>query len=109
MEIRDKAFFIDGREFLIRGGTLHYFRTLPAYWDILMKKYRAAGLNTLETYCCWNLHEPRKGEFCFSGALLQEENEIVVLETDGLKGAAEVIINAQHGLTGKPHEGVTKR
>ena len=27
------------------------------------------GCNTVETYVPWNLHEPRRGEFCFRGGL----------------------------------------
>jgi len=64
---KDNKFYLDGAEFKIRSGTLHYFRALPAYWESLMQKYRAAGLNCVETYCAWNLHEPKKGQYCFSG------------------------------------------
>lgn len=66
---KDKKFYLDGKEFKIRSGSLHYFRTFPEYWEPLMKKYLAAGLNCVETYCCWNLHEPKKGEFDFSGRI----------------------------------------
>ena len=34
-----------------------------------MQKMRAFGLNTLETYVPWNLHEPRPGEYRFDGML----------------------------------------
>lgn len=81
---RDKRFYLDGEEFKIRSGSLHYFRTLPAYWESLMLKYRAAGLNCVETYCCWNLHEPQKGNFCFSGQL-DLEGFILTAERLGLK------------------------
>ena len=48
---------------------MHYFRILPEYWEDRLRKLKAAGFNTVETYVCWNLHEPRKGEFDFSGRL----------------------------------------
>ena len=64
---KDQKFYLDGREFVIQSGSLHYFRALPAYWDSLLRKYRAAGLNCVETYITWNIHEPRKGEYCFEG------------------------------------------
>lgn len=64
---QNRKFYLDGREFVIHSGSLHYFRALPAYWESLMRKYRAAGLNCVETYIAWNLHEPRKGEYCFEG------------------------------------------
>ena len=40
------------------------------------------------------------------GCILREENEIVVFETDGLRGAPTVEITDRHGLPGKTH-GVT--
>ncbi len=66
---KGNKFYLNGEEFLIRSGALHYFRTLPEYWEDLLKKFKAAGLNCVETYTCWNLHEPHKGEYDFSGRL----------------------------------------
>ncbi len=63
----DKKFYLDGKEFRIFSGSLHYFRALPEYWESLLRKFRAAGLNTVETYVAWNLHEPKEGEFNFEG------------------------------------------
>ena len=63
----DKKFYLDGEEFRIFSGSLHYFRALPEYWEPLLKKFRAAGLNCVETYVAWNLHEPKPDEYCFEG------------------------------------------
>ena len=41
---------------------MHYFRVPAAYWDDRLAKLRAMGLNTVETYVAWNVHEPRPGE-----------------------------------------------
>lgn len=65
----DRKFWMDGKEFKIQSGSFHYFRALPEYWEDILTKIKAAGLNCVETYTCWNLHEPRKGEFDFSGML----------------------------------------
>ncbi|MBQ6600663.1 MAG: beta-galactosidase [Clostridia bacterium] len=46
---------------------MHYFRTLPEYWEDRLLKLKLAGFNTVETYVCWNLHEQKKGEYNFSG------------------------------------------
>lgn len=63
----DKKFYLDGEEFRIFSGSLHYFRALPEYWESLLRKFRAAGLNCVETYVAWNLHEPKEGVYNFSG------------------------------------------
>jgi beta-galactosidase len=47
----------------ILSGALHYFRVLPQQWPHRLGMLRAMGLNTVETYVPWNLHEPRRGEF----------------------------------------------
>ncbi|RJL34011.1 glycoside hydrolase family 35 protein [Bailinhaonella thermotolerans] len=51
----------------VLSGGMHYFRTLPAQWPDRLAKLRAMGLDTVETYVPWNLHEPRPGEFVFDG------------------------------------------
>ncbi len=44
---------------------MHYFRIHPDLWRDRIKKLRAMGANTLETYVPWQLHEPKMGEFDF--------------------------------------------
>jgi len=62
-------FLLNGEPFRILSGALHYFRMVPEYWRDRLEKMRAFGLNTVETYVPWNLHEPRPGEFHFEGML----------------------------------------
>lgn len=45
------------------SGALHYFRVHEGHWDHRLAMLRAMGLNCVETYVPWNLHEPRPGEF----------------------------------------------
>jgi beta-galactosidase len=62
-------FVLDGEPIRLMAGAMHYFRVPREYWEDRMRKIKALGLNTLETYVCWNLHEPRPGEFDFEGML----------------------------------------
>lgn len=58
----DKPYFtLNDRNISIYSGALHYFRVPRAYWRDTMRKMRSAGLNTVETYIPWNLHEPQSG------------------------------------------------
>nr|GMC74808.1 beta-galactosidase 17 [Ipomoea batatas] len=66
-EIADDMFWKDGRPFRIIGGDVHYFRTLPEYWEDRLLRAKALGLNTIQTYVAWNLHEPRQGQLIFEG------------------------------------------
>ncbi len=62
-------FYLDGEPFVIRSGAIHYFRTHQDQWYDRLLKLKECGFNCVETYTCWNLHEPREGEFHFDGML----------------------------------------
>lgn len=62
-------FLLDGKPFQIIAGDMHYQRVPRQYWRDRMKKMKAMGLNTLTTYIFWNLHEPKPGQFDFTGNL----------------------------------------
>lgn len=58
-----------GKPYQLISGAMHYVRIPREYWSDRLRKARAMGLNTVETYVFWNLHEPRPGVFDFSGNL----------------------------------------
>ena len=64
-----RAVTIDGRRTLLLSGAIHYPRSTPEMWPLLMRRSRQAGLNAVETYVFWNLHEARRGVLDFSGRL----------------------------------------
>ncbi|HOO26564.1 MAG TPA: beta-galactosidase, partial [Clostridiales bacterium] len=82
-EIGKDSFFLDGKPLRVLSGAMHYFRTLPEYWEDRLIKIKQVGLNTVETYVPWNLHEPREGEFNFEG-LCDIERFIQIAEKVGL-------------------------
>ncbi len=65
-EVRED-FYVDGKKIKIISGSMHYFRVLPEYWRDRLEKIKAMGCNTMESVVAWNMHEPKKGEFNFSG------------------------------------------
>ncbi|WP_017472476.1 glycoside hydrolase family 35 protein [Amphibacillus jilinensis] len=67
LEIRED-FYLNAKPIKIISGAIHYFRVDPDSWYDRLKKIKAMGCNTVETYVAWNVHEPKKGEFHFSGA-----------------------------------------
>jgi len=60
-------FELDGKPFQIISGAIHYERVPRAYWRDRLRKARAMGLNTVETYVFWNMHEPAPDQYDFSG------------------------------------------
>lgn len=63
----DSDFLLDGKPFQMISGEMHYPRVPREAWRARMKMAKAMGLNTIGTYVFWNLHEPQKGKFDFSG------------------------------------------
>ncbi|MEU9558572.1 glycoside hydrolase family 35 protein [Streptomyces fumanus] len=55
------GFLLHGEPFRIISGALHYFRVHPGQWADRLRKARLMGLNTVETYVPWNLHQPSPG------------------------------------------------
>ena len=69
LEMKNGKFYMDGEEFHIYSGAMHYFRIPREHWYDRLLKLKECGFNTVETYTCWNLHEPEEGVFDFSGML----------------------------------------
>ena len=62
VEFKERAVIIDGRKTQIIAGAMHYFRVPREYWRDRMEKAVQLGLNCIETYMCWNLHERKDAE-----------------------------------------------
>lgn len=67
--VGEDDFEVDGRPVRLLSGALHYFRVHEEQWGHRLAMLRAMGLNCVETYVPWNLHEPRPGELRDVGAL----------------------------------------
>ncbi len=60
-------FLLDGKPFQVIAGEMHYARIPREYWRARLRMAKAMGLNTVTTYVFWNFHEPRPGEYDFTG------------------------------------------
>ncbi|MGW0700590.1 glycoside hydrolase family 35 protein [Streptomyces sp. NPDC002867] len=67
--VGDSDFLLDGRPVRLLSGALHYFRVHEGQWGHRLAMLRAMGLNCVETYVPWNLHEPEPGRCADEGAL----------------------------------------
>ncbi|HEY0174957.1 MAG TPA: beta-galactosidase, partial [Pedobacter sp.] len=62
-----KGFLINGkRTFLVSAG-IEYARVPYGLWQDRLLRLKRAGFNSVEIYTFWNFHEPREGQFEFSG------------------------------------------
>ncbi|KAM7502069.1 hypothetical protein LguiB_000973 [Lonicera macranthoides] len=53
-----RALVIDGKRRVLISGSIHYPRSTPEMWPDLIQKSKDGGLDVIETYVFWNLHEP---------------------------------------------------
>ncbi|GLT48990.1 hypothetical protein SLA2020_225770 [Shorea laevis] len=62
-----RSLIIDGRREILFSGSIHYPRSTPEMWPSLIAKAKQGGLDVIQTYVFWNLHEPQPGQYDFSG------------------------------------------
>ena len=67
--IEKNQFVKDGKPVKLISGAVHYFRNMPDTWEDIFLKMKAMGCNCVETYCAWNMHEKKPGEYDFTGNL----------------------------------------
>lgn len=62
-----KAIIINGQRRILLSGSMHYPRSTPEMWEDLIRKGKEGGLDVIETYVFWNVHEPSPGNYNFEG------------------------------------------
>ena len=64
----ERSFLINNKRTIILSGSVHYPRSTPGMWDQIFEEMIKDGLNALEVYVFWNLHEFKRGqELDFTG------------------------------------------
>ncbi|XP_001649403.2 beta-galactosidase isoform X1 [Aedes aegypti] len=61
------TFVMDGKDFRYVAGSFHYFRALPQTWRTKLKTLRAGGLNAVDLYVQWSLHNPKENQYVWDG------------------------------------------
>ncbi|KAG5035864.1 hypothetical protein JHK87_010774 [Glycine soja] len=62
-----RSLIIDGQRKILFSGSIHYPRSTPQMWPDLIAKAKQGGLDVIQTYVFWNLHEPQPGMYDFRG------------------------------------------
>ncbi|KAJ4714293.1 Beta-galactosidase [Melia azedarach] len=62
-----KAIVINGQRRILFSGSIHYPRSTPDMWEDLIQKAKDGGVDVIETYVFWNVHEPSPGNYNFEG------------------------------------------
>ncbi|KAF7816832.1 beta-galactosidase 16-like [Senna tora] len=62
-----RSLIIDGQHKILFSGSIHYPRSTPEMWPSLIATAKKGGIDVIQTYVFWNLHEPQQGQYDFSG------------------------------------------
>ncbi|GAV71938.1 Glyco_hydro_35 domain-containing protein/Gal_Lectin domain-containing protein/BetaGal_dom4_5 domain-containing protein, partial [Cephalotus follicularis] len=62
-----RSLIIGGQHKILFSGSIHYPRSTPEMWPSLIAKAKKGGLDVIQTYVFWNIHEPQEGKYDFSG------------------------------------------
>ncbi|KAG5675366.1 hypothetical protein PVAND_005275 [Polypedilum vanderplanki] len=81
------TFLMDGKPFRYVAGAFHYFRALPQVWRERLRTMKAGGLNAVDLYVHWALHNPEDGVYNWEGIadveriieIATEENFYIIL------------------------------
>ena len=64
----ERSFIINNKRTIILSGSVHYPRSTPGMWDHIFEEMVKDGLNAVEIYVFWNIHEFKRGqEYDFTG------------------------------------------
>ncbi|KAI6682076.1 hypothetical protein NL676_035957 [Syzygium grande] len=64
-----RAITIDGKRRVLLSGSIHYPRSTAEMWPDLIRKAKEGGLDAIETYVFWDVHEPACRQYDFDGNL----------------------------------------
>ncbi|KAI0531014.1 hypothetical protein KFK09_000563 [Dendrobium nobile] len=62
-----RALLINGTRRILFSGSIHYPRSTPDMWPSLIANAKSGGLDVVQTYVFWNIHEPIQGQYNFEG------------------------------------------
>ena len=64
-----RSFIINNTRTIILSGSVHYPRSTPGMWDRIFEEMVKDGLNAVQVYVFWNVHEFKRGqEYDFTGS-----------------------------------------
>ncbi|KQK06119.2 beta-galactosidase 7 isoform X2 [Brachypodium distachyon] len=62
-----RALLLNGTRRMLFSGEMHYTRSTPEMWPKIIAKARKGGIDVIQTYVFWNVHEPVQGKYNFEG------------------------------------------
>src|SRR5690554_3807107 len=74
IEVKNKKFYVNGKEQFLSGAEFHYFRVPKKLWKDRLNKIKDSGCNVVSTYIPWSFHEKVETEIDLTGKTLPEKD-----------------------------------
>jgi beta-galactosidase len=74
IQIKDEKVIVNGKEVMLFGGELHYFRVPSDEWRTRIRQVKEAGANMVSTYVPWIFHEYEEGSIDLTGETRPERD-----------------------------------
>ena len=58
----ERSFIVNGKRTLFLSGAVHYPRSMPDVWQRFLGEMTHDGLNMVQSYVFWSMHEPKRGQ-----------------------------------------------
>ncbi|KAG0472522.1 hypothetical protein HPP92_013930, partial [Vanilla planifolia] len=62
-----RSLIVNGKREIFFSGSIHYPRSTPEMWPRIIANAKLGGINLIQTYVFWNVHEPVQGQYNFEG------------------------------------------
>ncbi|MBN1687948.1 MAG: beta-galactosidase [Candidatus Omnitrophica bacterium] len=106
VEIRNNQIVVGPKKIPLLSGEVHYWRLHPDAWEEILTQVKGLGLKIVSTYIPWDYHEPRRGQFDFTGQTDPKRNLVAFLDLTRRMGFWVVIRPGPYIYSEWPREGV---
>jgi beta-galactosidase GanA len=75
-----RSFIIDGQRKLFVSGSIHYPRAPRNEWSTILQQAKDSGINIIQTYVFWDVHEPENNQWNFPSSPTSSEDLVAFVE-----------------------------
>ena len=75
-----RSFFVNSKRLLLISGSIHYPRAPRSEWKNILQATKDNGINVLQTYVFWDIHEPINNQWYFPSDESSNEDLVAFIQ-----------------------------
>lgn len=80
VEFDGRSFSINGERQLFVAGSVHYPRAPRSEWPSIFQQAKESGVNLIQTYVFWDIHEPQNDQWNFPSDPTSSEDLVAFVQ-----------------------------